>query len=256
MKILIALVVMMSLLTEAPPATLSQSLSDSLFGCYTHELAWTSGRMNLRSCPDIHCPVKSATRTGTRLEVHHSVRGSDHCWLLVDINLWMAKTSLVSPQRYVAPVATPAQAAQESAAEPEKQIQILDAPDHIINSEGRRIPLHDHDEFRRAVAAGFYYVRDALGQKWWDYLAIIDDVRYAPGYCSRDYACMNNRWRVVRIGSRHSLDPRRIAETLIHEACHMWQVRENRHHGRDYSIPYEDRPWEHECNAVEREAGF
>ena len=126
----------------------------------------------------------------------------------------------------------------------------------VINSAGRRIPIRGNADARQAIAAGFYYVRDALGQRWWQYIEILDDIRYSPGRCSRGYACSNRRHRFIHLDTRHPLSPWAVAATLIHEACHLWQVRENRHHGRDYSIPYHDRPWERECEAKEREAGL
>ena len=255
MKVVIALAVTLIVFAEAASLTLSQSKSESVFGCYAHEVAWTSGKMNIRIGPNTQWPIHVATQAGARLDVLQSVQGADYCWLRVNVGLWMAKTGLVSPNRYVPPVPTQIPVVQVQAEAP-APAPVAGAPDHIISSAGRRIPLHDHAEFRQAMAAGFYYVRDVLGQPWWDYIEIIDDVRYAPGRCSRGYACMNRRYKVIHFGERHPLTPRSIASTLVHEACHMWQVRENRHHGRDYSLPYEDRPWEHECEAKEREAGL
>ena len=131
-----------------------------------------------------------------------------------------------------------------------------DAPHRVWNSQGREIPIYGDDVFRRQIARAFYHLRDEVPQ-WWPYLSIIDDVKSEAGSCNGGYACAGWPYKVVYFEADVSdSDTRSLASTLIHEACHLYQWQEGRGDNYDWSLEWEDRPHEIECNNKEKEAGF
>ena len=276
-------------LSSEPLNIATAATSASGRSCYRAEKAFVTGNMNIRSGASTSSSVVAKARAGDEFAVASSRRGVTWCWLKIGTG-WLANTSRVRATEPAQPLATgsaapvvsqsaninnccfvnrqclteqewidgfwayqrqecPVQASTEHVSQPA-------APHAIINSQGRRIPIYGDDEFRLTIARGFYYLRDNLPQ-WWQYVSIIDDVKFntKEGNCA--YACADWPYKSVMFGPHaYGKDASRIAASLIHETCHIYQWQEGRGDNYDWSIPWEERSHEIECENKEREAGF
>ena len=281
-------------LSSEPRVTVTESGSATGRSCYQAARAYITGDMNIRSGASTSSHVVKKARAGEAFDVSRSTRGATWCWLRIDAG-WMAMTSRVQSTKPLrATASTSGSTSTATATQPSssnidnccyvnrhcqseqdwvdgfwaflrqecfvqgtsEQISQPGAPHYIINSQGRRIPIYGDEEFRLTIARGFFYLRDKL-PRWWQYVAIVDDVKYddIEGNCS--YACASWPYKNVRFGPHaYGKDARAIAQTLLHETCHLYQWQQGRGDNYDWSLPWEERPHEIECENIEREAGF
>ena len=238
-------------LSSEPRDAARQSARKIDRACYQADTAYIGGPMNIRTYATTNSPVVAHAGFGDAFEVLESRMGEKYCWLRI-VQGWMARTTRVlttEPKITPTPVPEPASAAVPAPAE-------IGAPHHIVNSQGRHIPIYGNDVFRHAIASAFYYLRDNLPQ-WWTYVSIIDDVKYGDGICYGGFACAGWPYKVVLF--EHDLSGEAassIALTLIHEACHIYQWQGGKGDNYDWSVDWEDRAHEQECVSKEREAGF
>lgn len=258
--------------------------------CYQGSRAYLTGAMNIRERPSTTSRVVAKAQAASSFTVKASILGDNWCWLNISQG-WLANTTRVQstkPLRATASTSTATATLQTpshidnccfvnrhcqseqdwvdgywafqrqecSAQATTEQISEPGAAHYIINSQGRRIPIYGDEEFRLTIARGFYYLRDKLPQ-WWQYVAIIDDVKYDETVSNCAYACASWPYKSVRFGPHaYGKNASIIAQSLIHETCHLYQWQEGRGNNYDWSIPWEERSHEIECENREREAGF
>ena len=282
-----------SALRSAPRATVTESGSATGAVCYQAERAYVIGNMNIRELPSTTSRVVAKAQAASSFAVAASIRGDKWCWLNITQG-WLAHTAHVQatePLRTLRTTAATSASTETQQTQPNidnccfvnlncqseqdwvdgfwafrrqecsvqgasEQISTPAAPHYIINSQGRRIPIYGDEEFRLTIARGFFYLRDRL-PRWWQYVAIIDDVKYGGKEGNCNYACANWPYKNVRFGPiAYGQSASTIAQTLIHESCHLYQWQEGRGENYDWSVPRAERSHEIECENVERAAGF
>ena len=281
-------------LSSKPLASFTFQPGAGALNCYQANMAYVAGTMNVRAAATIESAVVAKARSGDVFTVSNSAQGATWCWLKIDLG-WLAKTARVQSSKPLH-TTTSTSASTSASTETQQTRSDIDnccfvnrhcqseqdwvdgfwafrrqecsapgiaeqvsqpgAPHYIINSQGRKIPIYGDEEFRLTIARGFYYLRDKLPQ-WWQYVAIIDDVKYDDKEGNCGYACASWPYKNVRFGPHaYEQSARSIAQTLIHETCHLYQWQEGRGDNYDWSVPWEERSHEIECENKEREAGF
>ena len=235
--------------TETTTTTTSTTVRRA---CYSSAKAYVAGPMNIRQRATTDSRIVARANFGAVYDALGSQQGDKYCWVKISKG-WIANTSRLShtkPLPPPTPVPAPPPAVQAAAP------AAIGSPHHIVNSQGRHIPIYGDDRFRHLIASAFYYIRDNV-PAFWPYLSIIDDVKFDWHACSAAYACAGWPHQVVYFGPvAYEVSIRGLASTLIHEACHFYQLKEHRSGNYDWNAEWGHRAHEQECVAKQREAGL
>ena len=188
-------------------STRTNTTSSTQTKCYSASKAYITGAMNIRSGPGTSNRKVGSAHTGESFTVSRSQRGEEYCWLKVSKG-WIAKTGRVSSTK-----PTVARRVAEPSA---------------TNTAG--LPgIQGSASFGTKVIRAWNYLR-GKSSKWFNYAI------------SANFSVIEESWRTgVGLPSRRMeiiSDPSYtdnivvLSSIYVHEACHVRQWNEGRHHGR------------------------
>ena len=184
-------------------STRTNTTSRSQTKCYSASKVYITGAMNIRSGPGTGNRKVGSAQAGESFSVSRSQRGGDYCWLKVSKG-WIAKTGRVSTTKPV--VRTTSSSIRNTVPCPMP-------------------PVHGSAELKDAVQKA----ANVLGRhpSWCNYVtsarpASISELTY--GGCGM----LKSNERQIRIYLSQRLcrsnDAYMVAETMVHEACHLHQL--------------------------------
>ena len=201
-------------------------------GCYLRDTVYLAYSMNVRERPTTNSPIATSLLAGQTIQVSQSEQGITWCWLETQWG-WVAKTGRV---RDVKPTEVKTQTTTHTI--------VLD------------LPPAEKTLSRQALD----WLR-TYRPEWYEYANNITDriEMVENSFCG---LANSNHPRTVFMTTRTiypcgyaTID---VAMLLVHEACHLYQYSRGEHHGWDFSIYYNqkpwERPWEIYCLSIETDA--
>ena len=191
--------------------------------CHSTSRAYVTGTMNIRSGPGTSYRKVGSASAGGSFAVLDSRRGNDYCWLKMSKG-WVAQTGRIRNTRPVVRTATTSVSSTNTAGLPQ---------------------ITGGATCRNKIIKAWNYLR-ARSSKWFSYAINANFSRIECSYRTG----VTLETRVMEINTTRDVrNDVEISSVFVHEACHLRQWDEGRHHGRT-KIDRENECYNKQADAV------